>query len=171
MRTRRNQSAVSVASEVSGITFAALLVTALAAGACAGRQHAVAQTERIEPAENTANAMTSEPLTDMLQFENQATVYVDVYLAQPSGQLQWRLGRVQPGFRAVLRVPKSAIDRTSGFVELAVIAGSPLSAEVWRDPRAVIAIAQPISRVLSQSWTYRQSAGLPLQLQATWLRR
>ena len=171
MRTRRNRSMVSVASEVSGITFAVLLVTGLGVAACAGRQHAIAQTERVERAENTENAMNGERRTDVLQFENQATTYVDVYLASRSGHLQWRLGRVPPGFRAELRVPQSAIDQASGFVELAVIAGSPLSAEVWRDPRAVIAIAQPISQVVSQRWTFRQPASLPLQLEATWLRR
>jgi hypothetical protein len=162
---------VSVASEVSGIRFAVLLVTGLGVAACAGRQHATAQTERVESAEHTENAMNGERRTDVLQFENQATEYVDVYLASRSGQLQWRLGRVPPGFRAELRVPKSAIDGASGFVELAVIAGSPLSADVWRDPRAVTAIAQPISQVLSQRWTFRQPASLPLQLEATWLKR
>ena len=162
---------VSVGSEVSGIRFAVLLVTGLGVAACAGRQHAIVQTERVQSAENTDNAMTGERRTDVLQFDNQGTEYVDVYLAWRGGQLQWRLGRVPPGFRAELRVPKSAIDGASGFVELAVIAGSPLSAEVWRDPRAVIAIAQPISQVLSQRWTFRQPASLPLQLQSTWLRR
>src|SRR5262245_40736327 len=171
MRTRRNRSMVSVASAVPGIRFAVLLVTGLAVAACAGRQHPIAQAERVESAENTENAMTGERRTDVLLFENEATEYVDVYLAWHGGQLQWRLGRVPPGFRAELRVPKSAIDEASGFVELAVIAGSPLSADVRRDPRAVIAIAQPISQVLSQRWTFRQPASLPLELQATWLRR
>ena len=171
MRTRRNRSVVSVASEVSGIRFAVLLVTGLGVVACAGRQHAIVQTERVQSAENTENAVNGERRTDVLLFENQATEYVDVYLAWRGGPLQWRLGRVPPGFRAELRVPKTAIDRASGFVELAVIAGSPLPADVWRDPRAVIAIAQPISQVLSQRWTFRQSASLPLQLEATWVRR
>ena len=171
MHTRRNQSMVSVASDVSGIGLVTLLVTALGVGACAGRQHAVTQTERVESAEeNTANATTEQLRTDMLLFDNQATVYVDVYLARPGEQLQWRLGRVPPGFNGMLRVPQSAIDRSAGFVQVAVIAGSQLSAEAWRDPRAVLAIGQPLSQVLSQSWTFRQPAGLPLQLQATPLR-
>jgi hypothetical protein len=161
---------VSVASEVSGIRFAVLLVTGLGVSACAGRQHAIVQTERVESAENTENAMNGERRTDVLLFENQATEYVDVYLAW-RGQRQWRLGRVAPGFRAELSIPKSAIDGASGFVELAVIAGSPVTADVWRDPRAVIAIAQPISQVLSQRWTFRQPASLPLQLESTWLKR
>jgi hypothetical protein len=173
MRTQRNQSVVSVASRVPGIGLAALFVTALEVGACAGRQHALMQTEGAKSAESTANAMTSEPRTDVLQFENQATVYVDVYLTWPSGARQWRLGRVPPGLHAVLRVPESAIDWTFGFVQLAVIPGSPLSAEAWRDPRVVIAIPQPMSVVLSQSWSFRQPAGAALELEAMplWRRR
>jgi hypothetical protein len=164
MRTRRHQSVVSVASALS-IGLAALLVAAL--GACAGRQRPVTQTERAGRAETTANATTDEPRSDMLQFDNQATVWVDVYLAWAGRPLQWRLGRVLPGARAMLRVPESAIDPTLGFVQLTVIPGSQMSAEPWRDPRAVIAIAQPISTVLAQCWTFRQPAGLPLQLQST----
>jgi hypothetical protein len=168
MRTQRNQSVVSVASVVSGIGFAALFVTALGVGACVGRQHPLTQSERGESAESTP--MTGEPRAGALQFDNQAMVYVDVYLALPGGALQWRLGRVAAGVRAELRIPQSAIDRTSGFVQLAVIPGSQLSADAWRDPRAVIAIPQPMSELLSQRWTFRQPAGTALQLQSTRLR-
>jgi hypothetical protein len=174
MRTQRNQSVVSVASRVPGIGLAALFFTALAVGACAGRQHALTQTERAKSAESTANIMTDEPRTDVLEFENQATVYVDVYLTWPSAARQWRLGRVPPGLHTVLRVPESARDdRTLGFVQLAVIPGSPLSGEAWRDPRVVIAIPQPMSVVVSQSWSFRQPAGAALELQGmpVWGRR
>ena len=102
----------------------------------------------------------------MLQFDNQATVYVDVYLVG-GPQIQWRLGRVSAGMRETMNVPESAIDWTTGFVQLVVIPGSHLSAEAVRDPRAVVAIAQPVSEVLSQRWTFRQPAGAGLQLQAT----
>ena len=149
MRTQPNQSWVSVASG--------------SAGACAGRQHPATQTE------GAASDMTVEPQAELLQFDNQATVYVDVYLV--SDQLQWRLGRVPPGFRAALRIPESVIPRTLGLVQLAVIPGSLISAEAWRDPHAVIAVLQPVSEVLSQSWTFRQPVGAALQLQATRLRR
>jgi hypothetical protein len=166
MRTRRNQPQVSVAFELSGIGLAALLVAALGVGACAGRRHVLTQTERAESAE-TAGATSAESRTDMLEFDNQATVYVDVYLVWADRPLQWRLGRVLPGMRATLRIPESAIDQTLGFGRLAVIPGSQVSAEAWRDPRAVIAIAQPMSEVLSQRWAFRQPAGSVLQLQAT----
>jgi hypothetical protein len=137
------------------------VLVALGVGACAGRQHSVTPAEHAESTETSANA------TGVLQFDNQATVYVDVYLAWAGRQLQWRLGRVLPGMRATLRVPESAIDQTLGFVQLAVIPGSQMSAEAWRDPRAIIAIAQPMSDVLSQRWTFRQPAGASLELQAT----
>lgn len=167
MHTRRNQVMVSVATRLSGIRLGAVLV-ALALAACAGRQHRVAQTQPAESAERTANRITDESRTDALEFDNQGTAYVDVYLVgMVGGQIQWRLGRVPPGMRAGLRIPESALDWTGGFVRLTVIPGSQLSPEAWRDPRAITAIAQPVSELLSQRWTFRQTAGTPLQLQAT----
>ena len=168
MRTQRNQSMVSVAWKSSGFGLAAVFVVSLWVVACAGRQRPVTETERAESAEGSANDTTAESRTDVLQFDNQATVYVDVYLVD--GQIQWRLGRVLPGMRVILRVPSSAIARTAGFVQLAVIPGSPISVQASRDPRAIIAIAQPVSGVLSQLWTFHQSVGPALQLQATPLR-
>ena len=161
MRTRRNQSLVSAVLELPGARLAALLVV----GACAGWTHPVTQGEHTEAAESTASTMAAAPQTAMLQFDNQATVYVDVYLV--GDQLQWRLGRVPPGFRAMLRVPESASPWALGLVQLAVIPGSQVSAEARRDPRAVIAVAQPMSEMLSQRWTFRQPVGKALQLQAT----
>src|SRR5262249_16863516 len=165
MRTRRNQLMVSVASELSGVRLAAVFVVALWVGACAGRQRPVTQTEGTDSAESTRSVTTAESPAEMLQFDNQATAYVDVYLV--GGQTQWRLGRVPPGMRMKLRVPASAVDWTMGFVQLVVIPGSQISMQAWRDPRAVVAIAQPVSDVLSQRWDFRQQDGLPLQLQAT----
>jgi hypothetical protein len=152
MRTRRNQSMVSMAFQRSGLGLATVFVVAFCVGACAGRPHAA--------------SMTESP-SDMLQFDNQATVYVDVYLV--GGQRQQRLGRVPPGMRAMLKIPASTIDWTAEFVRVAVIPGSEMSAESWRDPRATTGIAQPLSEVLSQRWTFRQpdAGGAALQLQAT----
>jgi hypothetical protein len=156
-----------VASESSGLGLAAVFTLALWVGACAGRQRPLTQTERAESADSIASGTTGaapESPTDVLQFDNQAMVHVDVYLV--SGQTQWRLGRVPPGMRMSLRVPASAIDWTTGFVQLTVIPGSQMSAQAWRDPRAILAIAQPVSDVMSQRWTFRQPGGLPLELQA-----
>lgn len=144
---------VSVGSEVTRAGLTAALIAVLGVGACVGRPR------------SPANIGSPEPRSDVLQFDNQATTYVDVYLA--GGQLQWRLGRVPPGVRANLRVPESAVGWTTGFVQLVVIAGSQVSAEAARDPRAILAIPQPVSEVLSQRWTFRQPTGAGLQLQAT----
>lgn len=152
---------VSVASDVRGVA----LVAALVVTACAGRQHPVAQTERAASAESNTSDVEAELQSGVLQFDNQATLYVDVYLV--AREIQWRLGRVPAGMRATLNVPESAIDWPTGFMQLAVIPGSLMSGEASRDPRAILAVAQPMFEVLSHRWTFRQPAGAALQLQAT----
>ena len=166
MRTGRNQPMVSGACELSGLRLAALLVAILGVAACAGRQRPITQAERGDNMVGATSAMAEEPRTAVLQFDNQAAAYVDVYLVN-NEQRQWRLGRVPPGMRAMLRVPESAADWTPGFVQLAVIPGSQISPEAWRDPKVMTAIAQPVSEVLSQRWTFRQPGGAAPQLQAT----
>lgn len=141
MTTRRAKSLVSMPRGVLATLFAA----ALGLTACAGRP--------IPP----------EPQAPTMQFDNEATVSVDVYLV--SGQFQWRLGRVPPGMRAMLRVPESAIESTMGVVRVTVIPGSQISAQAERDRRAVFAIALPVSEVLSQRWTFRQPEAAGLQLE------
>jgi len=141
MTTRRARSLVSMACGVLATLFAA----ALGLTACAG------------------GLIPPEPQAATMRFDNEATVSVDVYLV--SGQFQWRLGRVPPGMRAMLRVPESAIESTMGVVRVAVIPGSQISAQAERDRRAVFAIAQPVSEVLSQRWTFRQPEAAGLQLE------
>ena len=160
--TRYTRSMVSAPSTVRGLALAAALVLT----ACAGKQHLVTQTER---ADSNTSDMEAERRITVLQFDNQATVYVDLYLV--GAQIQWKLGRVPPGMRETLNVPDSAIDGTTGLVQLVVIPGSQMSAEAWRDQRAILAIAQPMAEVLAHRWTFRQSAGAALQLQATRLVR
>jgi hypothetical protein len=145
MTTRGVRWLVSAASIVSAMCGAA----ALGLTACAGRPQ------------------RPEPEIATMQFRNDAMVSVDVYLI--SAQFQWRLGRVPPGIRAVLRVPESAIESAMGVVRVAVIPGSQMSAQANRDPRVVFAIAQPVSAVLSQRWTFRQPAAAALQLEGRWL--
>ena len=145
MTTRGVRWLVSAASIVSAMCGAA----ALGLTGCAGRPQ------------------RPEPEIATMQFRNDAMVSVDVYLI--SAQFQWRLGRVPPGIRAVLRVPESAIESAMGVVRVAVIPGSPMSAQADRDPRVVFAIAQPVSAVLSQRWTFRQPAAAALQLEGRWL--
>lgn len=143
MTTRRAKSLVSMAWSVLATLFAA----ALGLTACAGGPRPL------------------EPQAATIRFDNEATVFVDVYLV--GGQFQWRLGRVLPGMRTMLRVPESAIESTMGIVRVTVIPGSQISGQAERDPRAVFAIAQPVSEVLSQRWTFRQPAAAALQLEGT----
>ena len=145
---------------MSRIGLAAVCIAAFGAAACVRRQY---------PVTSPRGAESAESQTDMLQFDNRATDYVDVYLV--SGSMQWRLGRVSPGMHVMLRVPASAIDWTAGVMQLTVISGSQLSAQASRDPRAISAIAQPLSEVLSQRWTFRRPVGATLQLQAVPLKR
>lgn len=87
-----------------------------------------------------------------VRFDNTASTYVDVYLI--GDQREWRLGRVAPGARAILRIPESALTTTSGFLRLAVLAGSSLSVNAARDPRATFTIAQPAPELFAQRWTF-----------------
>ena len=141
---------------------AAILAAVLSFTACAGPRYPVTPVQR---GGRSATPENTGPRMDMLQLDNQATVYVDVYLVTDQ-QVQWRLGRIPAGMSERLKVPESAMDWTTGFVQLAIIPGSRMSAEAWRDPRAVIAIAQPVSAVLAQRWTFRQPAGAGVQQQA-----
>jgi hypothetical protein len=88
-----------------------------------------------------------------IRFDNEADVPVDVYLV--TGQLQWRLGRVAPGARTMLRVPEATLDPTAAFMRLIVLPGTTTSAQAARDPRAVFAIDQPVREIVSQRWTFR----------------
>lgn len=122
-------------------------VSALALAACAGGP-STTWNDAVAPSEHRV----------AIQFDNEGETSVDVYLV---GQTrEWRLGRVAPGARTTLWVPESAVSSTSGFVRLAVLAGAPPSAQAALDPRAVFAIAQPGSDLISQRWKFsqRQSA-------------
>lgn len=149
MTTPRATPMVSAAAWLGRATVVAV---ALGAAACAGGPHSVTQAEYETP-----------PAT--IQFDNEATVHVDVYVV--TGQYQWKLGRVLPGARVVLRVPRSAIESTMGLVQLTVIPGSQMSGQAVRDPRAVPAIAQPMSELLSYRWAFRPAATVGMQLQGT----
>jgi len=155
------------ASRVSAVRLGrATVVAALfGAAACAGRPHPVTRAANMERAEGTASTLEFGARPATIEFDNEATVHVDVYVV--TERYQWRLGRVLPGARVELKVPESAIESTMGMVRLAVIPGSQMSAQAAQDPRAVLAIAQPMSELLSSRWTYRQSATAAMRLQRT----
>jgi hypothetical protein len=130
---------------VSVVTLA-VTSSLLALGACA-RNPAPGTWDR-------AATIEDQPL--VIGFDNQAETYVDVYLV---GEVrEWRLGRVPPGMRSQLRIPKDAqSELMSRNVRLAVLAGSPFTAHVARDPSATFTIPEAASRVLAKQWTFRQS--------------
>lgn len=165
MRARRGRLTVSGVWKGIRVGPTAALVAALAAGACVGGHRSLARIERADAVERRASGAAVQPPRTMLQFDNESTSYVDVYLAGP--ETQWRLGRVPPGARISLRVPESAINWTAGFVRLAVIAGSPMSVQAWRDPHAVTGIEQPVSELLLQRWTFRQPGAAAQELEPT----
>jgi hypothetical protein len=126
---------------VSVVSLAAALAAPFALGACAGR---------ISPPAEPAATAPRPTLT--IGFVNEAQVQVDVYLV--SERRQWRLGRVAPGARTTLRLPESALSMEPGFMRLAVLADATLSTDAAHDPRAAVTIAQPVSELLAQRWTF-----------------
>lgn len=100
-----------------------------------------------------------------IRFDNEASVYVDVYLV--ADQRQWRLGRVMPGGRATFQLPDADIARTSGFVRLAVLANTSTSLDVTRDPKTLFTIAQPETSLVSQGWSYSLTQSSSPQLMST----
>ena len=126
---------------VSAISLAAML----ALGACAGGPP---PTTRGESPAATGRGAT-------IRFVNEAETYVDVYLVGETRE--WWLGRVAPGARTTLRIRDDVLTATSGYLRLAVLAGSRLTAQAARDPRATFTIAQPGESLFDQRWTFRQS--------------
>ena len=136
MTTPRPRSLVSLSA----------LTATLALAACA---HAARRVASGAPASVTE-----------LRFANDALQPVHVYVL--GEQREWLLGRVEPGARAILRLPGAALARSQGFVRLAVLAGAHPTLRAASDPRASITIAQPAASILTQRWTY--SSTVPLGL-------
>jgi hypothetical protein len=113
----------------------------LAAAACAPRSY---QTSAAAGPERAAT----------VRFDNEAQTYVDVYLI--GEQREWLLGRVEPGARAMLRLPPAALSQTAGFMRLATLTGSGFTVQAARDPRATFTIAQPAASMVAQRWTFSQ---------------
>jgi hypothetical protein len=140
MTTTRIRAIVSRASRLAAWS---VLTSSLALGACA---------PHLSP--SAASAPAPERRATM-RFENEARTHVYVYLV--GEQREWLLGRVEPGARALLRVPDAALTET-GFVRLAVIPDAPVSVAAARDPNSTFTIAQPASSIVSQQWTFSTHA-------------
>ena len=136
---------------VSIVSLAVVLTGTFALGGCASGSALVT---------SSAPSITPEASVTIL-FDNATQSYVDVYLI--GQQRQWRLGRVEAGVRAALRIPESALT-APGFVRLAVLDGAPLSLEPSRDPRALLTLAQPRSQLTAQRWTFSKFQFASLQI-------
>lgn len=115
------------------------------------------------------DAAASPDLHPAIRFDNEASVYVDLYLV--ADQRQWRLGRVMPGGRGRFQLPEADLARTSGFVRLAVLANASTSLDVTRDPKALFTIAQPVTSLVSQGWAYSLTQSSSPQLVSTHIGR
>jgi hypothetical protein len=130
---------------VSRLSLAALFGTAVVLGACARGPSPVTS--------SSAVVTPGGPLT--IAFQNEAETYVDVYLI--GRRREWWLGRVAPGAREMLRIRVDILTAEPGFVQLAVLAGAPLSLQAARDPGATFSLAEPASGLLAQRWTFRKT--------------
>jgi hypothetical protein len=86
--------------------------------------------------------------------ENAGRDWLDVYVLHELGE--WYLGRLAPGARATLALPAALRTDLSPTVRLAVLPGAARTNQPSRDPRAVVSLAQPVSSVLGQRWTFAQ---------------
>ena len=129
---------------------AATTTAALALGACArGPVRPAADGARLGPV-----------AAPVVRFDNEGREHVHVYLV--GERQEWLLGRVEPGARAALRLPPASLAASPGFVRLAVLTGSRLTAQAALEPRARLTIAQPAATILAQQWTFNQGQLTPL---------
>jgi hypothetical protein len=89
-----------------------------------------------------------------IRFDNDGSEHVHVYLVDD--RRQWLLGRVEPGAKAMLRLPKDALGEASSFVRLVVVAGEPVTLQPARHPRAALTVSLPPWQVMSRRWFFAQ---------------
>lgn len=89
-----------------------------------------------------------------IRFDNDAREHVHVYLVGENRE--WRLGRVEAGAIAMLRIPEESLAGNPTFVRLVVIAGGGVTLQAARHARATPTLAQPVWAILSQQWRFSQ---------------
>jgi hypothetical protein len=90
-----------------------------------------------------------------IRFDNAAHDYVRVYLV--GEKREWLLGRVEIGARATLRIPEDAL-ADAGPMRLAVLEGQRSTSQAAGNARAATTLRQPIAVIVSQRWTFSQTA-------------
>jgi hypothetical protein len=101
----------------------------------------------------------SDELPVAIRFDNAAHDFVHVYLV--GEKREWWLGRVEIGARATLRIPEDAL-ADAGPMRLVVLEGQRRTPQVAGDARAATTLSQPIAAILSQRWTFSQTAATEL---------
>ena len=127
------------------VSFAAALTVALALAGCASTP--------ARPAPGRLALSGELPL--VIRFDNAAHDVVRVYLV--GEKREWLLGRVEIGARATLRIPEDALAE-AGPMRLAVLEGQGRAPQGAGDSRAATTLRQPIAAILSQRWTFSQTA-------------
>ena len=133
MTTPRIRSLVSLA--------AALTVTIAVVG-CAGASSRGAA---------DASVAMDQPST-AFRFDNDARDYVHVYLV--GLRREWMLGRVAPGARATLKIPREALADDQGPVRLAVLVGERMTLNASVEPRAESTLSESVTGLVTQRWTF-----------------
>jgi len=127
------------------VSFAGALSVALTLAGCASTASHAAS---VAPA-------AIDELPRVIRFDNAAPDYVHVYLV--GDKREWFLGRVEIGARATLRIPDDAL--ADGWpMRLAVLEGQHRTLQVANDSHAATTLRQPIAAILSQRWTFSQTA-------------
>jgi hypothetical protein len=127
------------------VSLAAALTVTLALGGCASAPSRLAW---------DGAAATDVP-PPAIRFDNGARDYVHVYLV--GDKREWLLGRVEPGARAMLRIPEDALAGNPGSMRLAVLAGGRMTLRAASEARAAMTITLPAAEILSQRWTFSQT--------------
>ncbi|GLC23857.1 hypothetical protein [Roseisolibacter agri] len=103
----------------------------------------------------TTTATPSAAARPVVLVDNAGTAWLDVYLLDETRD--WHLGRLAPGARGTLRLPAGAA-AGAGMVRLAVLAGATQTVAPSRDPRAIVSMAQPMTALSGQRWSFAQGA-------------
>jgi hypothetical protein len=99
-----------------------------------------------------------------LRFDNEGRDRLDVYLVGETRT--WRLGRVEPGQKSWLPVPRDIPMADLTRLQLVVLANATQTLDPMRDPRAVTTIRQPLGALSGQRWAFWHGELTSLRLDA-----
>ena len=97
-----------------------------------------------------------------IRFENESRERVHVYLV--SETTDWLLGPVEPGTHVWLALPRRALGGSGGPMRLVALAGTRVTLQASRDPRAVMSLGQPTGELLEHRWVFAQGQLWPMRL-------